>query len=227
MSEVIRIVLADDHEIVRTGLKLLLETEEDIEVVAEASDGEEAFLTIEKEQPDAVIMDIRMPNGNGIETTSKIKRSYPKVKVLMLTMHDDEEYITKSIDCGADGYLLKDTGKGEFLKAIHAVCKGHKYFSGDVSNILVTRYLSSIREEPRSQVTEEKKVDYNLTKRERQILSLISRGVSNKAIADDLSKSIRTVETHRFNIMKKLDVNNIVELLHKIDQEPELKEFLQ
>lgn len=222
MVDTIKVILADDHEIVRQGIRLLLETEGDIDVVAEASDGEEAIEMVRKHHPDILIVDIRMPVLNGIDTTARIKKEFPDVKVLVLSMHDDEEYIIKSVDCGADGYLLKDTSKPEFVKAIHATQEGHKYFSGDISEILVNRYLSAKsgsgvkREEPPAS-------DYQLTRREREILALIYSGSSNKSIADQLGKSIRTIETHRFNIMKKLGVSNIAELLRKIDREPALK----
>ncbi|MEL7005409.1 MAG: response regulator transcription factor [Bacteroidota bacterium] len=222
MSETIQIILADDHEIVRTGIKIILESEGDIEVVAEASDGEEAVKLAEENKPDLMVLDIRMPKLNGIETTSVIKRKFPEMKVLILSMHEDEEYILKSVDEGADGYLLKDTSKPEFIKAIHSICDGDKYFAGDISSILVNRYLSA----KNKQETVEKTAptaDYQLTKRERQILRMTYMGISNKDIADQLQKSVRTVETHRFNIMKKLGVNNIAELLHKVNDDQSLK----
>lgn len=221
-------MLADDHEIVRKGIKMLLESESDIEVVAEASDGQEAIDLLGSNHPDIVIMDIRMPNLNGIEATKTIKDKFPAVSVLVLSMHDDEEYITQSIDCGADGYLLKDSGKEEFVKAIHNVYGGQKYFSADISNILVNNYLSAKKSGAVQVDTEPAQtIDYGLTKRERQILKMIYEGVSNKDIADQLQKSIRTIETHRFNIMKKLEVSNIAELLRKIENEPGLKNGLK
>ena len=227
MEDTIKIILADDHEIVRTGIRLLLETENDIEVVAEASDGLEAIDKINQYQPDLLIVDIRMPVLNGIDTTARVKKESPYIKVLVLSMHDDEEYIIKSIDCGADGYLLKDTSKPEFIKAIHATMEGHKYFSGDISEILVNRYLSAkggtSPEEPETSEVS----DYQLTKRERQVLKMIYNGSSNKTIADGLGKSVRTIETHRFNIMKKLGVSNIAEMLRKIDRDVILKKELE
>ncbi|MTI25320.1 response regulator transcription factor, partial [Fulvivirga kasyanovii] len=205
MENTIKVILADDHEIVRNGIRLLLETEEDIEVVGEASNGEEAIEVVRKLRPDLLIVDIRMPVLNGIDTTARIKKEFSDTKVLVLSMHDDEEYIIKSIDCGADGYLLKDTNKPEFVKAIHSTMEGHKYFSGDISDILVNHYLSA-KKSPSADETSDNASDYQLTKRERQILHMIYNGFSNKAIADELQKSVRTVETHRFNIMKKLGV---------------------
>lgn len=226
MGNTIKIILADDHEIVRKGIRLILETENDIEVVAEASDGEEAIDMVRKYRPDLLIVDIRMPVLNGIDTTARVKKEFEDTKVLVLSMHDDEEYIIKSIDCGADGYLLKDTNKPEFIKAIHATMEGHKYFSGDISDILVNRYLSA-KNNPPATASASEKDNYQLTKRERQILKMIYNGFSNKSIADELGKSVRTVETHRFNIMKKLEVSNIAELLRKVGTDSSLKSVIE
>jgi len=199
MSEIIQIILADDHEIVRTGIKILLEN-----------------------RPDLMVLDIRMPKLNGIEATSVIKSKLPQMKVLILSMHEDEEYILKSVEEGADGYLLKDTSKPEFIKAIHTINDGDKYFAGDISSILVNSYLTA-KNKPETTEKTVSSTDYQLTKRERQILRMTYMGISNKDIADQLQKSIRTVETHRFNIMKKLGVNNIAELLHKVNDDKSLK----
>lgn len=226
MSESIKIILADDHEIVRTGIKILLESEGDIEVVAEASDGFEAVEMVREYQPDILVVDIRMPKMNGIEATVKVKNEFPAIKVLVLSMHEDEEYIMKSVEGGAHGYLLKDTSKPEFIKAIHSIFEGHKYFSGDISNILVNGYLSA-KNNTDTKGTAGDTRDYQLTKRERQILKLTYSGVSNKDIADNLQKSVRTIETHRFNIMKKLGVNNIAELLHKVNEDTSLKQEIE
>lgn len=222
----IKVILADDHVIVRNGIRILLESNGDVEVIAEASNGVEALEKAQQFNPDIMISDIKMPIMNGIEATSKLKDYAPNTKALILSMHDDEEYIIKSIESGASGYLLKDTTKDEFSKALHAIMEGQKYFSGDISNILVNSYLTikdgnpvmaSSSETPASLPSEN---DYHITKREKQILQLVYEGNSNKEIADILGKSVRTVETHRFNIMKKLSVSNITELLRKIDAEP-------
>jgi two-component system, NarL family, response regulator DegU len=219
----IKIVLADDHEIVRNGIKMLLENEADISVIGEAADGDETIQVATSLHPDVLIVDIRMPIMNGLEVTEKLKKSHPSIKILVLTMHDDSEYIIKSVQVGADGYLLKDTGKQEFIKAIHMVYSNHKYFSGDISNAIVNSFLSSSGQNipisnPIASSTDSQK-DYQLTKREIEILQLIYDGTSNKDIADKLGKSVRTIETHRFNIMKKLEVSNVTELLKKIDRE--------
>ncbi|SHJ50226.1 two component transcriptional regulator, LuxR family [Reichenbachiella agariperforans] len=216
----IKVILADDHVIVRNGIKILLESNGDVDVIAEASNGEEALEKVRLLKPDILISDIRMPIMNGIEATARLKEFSPNTKALILSMHDDEEYIIKSIESGASGYLLKDTTKEEFSKALHAILDGQKYFSGDISNILVNSYLNIKDGKPVSTSSQSGVIDYHITKREKQILQLVYEGNSNKEIADKLGKSVRTVETHRFNIMKKLSVSNITELLRKIDAEP-------
>ncbi|SHN31440.1 two component transcriptional regulator, LuxR family [Cyclobacterium lianum] len=223
--EKIKVVLADDHVVVRDGIKNLLENEGGIKVVGEASNGEEALSEVEKLKPDLLIIDIRMPVMNGLEATKKLSEKAGPTRSLILSMHDDEDYILQSIESGASGYLLKDTSKEEFLKAIHAIHQGGKYFSGDISQVLVNSYLN---------VRDRKVIKplgtgrhYDITKREKQILKMIADGIGNKEIAQQLGKSIRTVETHRFNIMKKLKVNNVVELLKKIKEEPGLTDQIE
>lgn len=220
--DTIKVILADDHVIVRNGIKILLESEGEVEVIAEASNGQEAIEKVRQLKPDILISDIRMPVMNGLEATAELKNVSPDTKTLILSMHDDEEYIIKSVECGASGYLLKDTTKEEFVKALRSILDGHKYFSGDISDVLVNGYLNKntgggVSSGDSSTMV---KTDYHITKREKQILQLVYEGHSNKEIADALSKSIRTVETHRFNIMKKLEVSNITELIRKIDSEP-------
>ena len=137
MSTTIRVVLADDHVFVRDGIKSLLENEVNIEVVGEATDGIEALKVVETTRPDLLILDIRMPNMTGIEVVEKLRSQNYPVKIVMLSMHESEEYVLKSIKTGADGYLLKGSSKEEFLKAVHTVANGGKYFSGDISSILI------------------------------------------------------------------------------------------
>lgn len=220
--DTIKVILADDHVIVRNGIKILLESEGEVEVIAEASNGQEAIDKVKQLKPDILISDIRMPVMNGLEATAELKKVSPETKTLILSMHDDEEYIIKSVECGASGYLLKDTTKEEFVKALRSILDGHKYFSGDISDVLVNGYLNKKAFSPSSadQGDTMVKTDYHITKREKQILQRVYEGHSNKEIADELGKSIRTVETHRFNIMKKLGVSNITELIRKIDSEP-------
>lgn len=213
----ITIILADDHTLIRNGIKILLENDENVEVIGEAANGQEALDLAAELKPDILISDINMPILNGIEATKKLKDVSPDSKAIILSMHDDEAYITQSVDAGASGYLLKDTTQEEFSKALHSVMSGHKYFSGDISEVLVQHYLNLKNGIAKKETIKEEA--YNITKREKQILSLIYDGKTNKEIAEQLEKSIRTVETHRFNIMKKLDVGNVTELLRKIDQE--------
>ena len=218
----IRVILADDHQIVRNGIKALLENEEEVVVIDEASNGHEALEKCRQHHPDLLIIDIRMPEMNGIETVKRLPDYAPSTRALVLSMHDEEEYIIQSIEVGAAGYLLKDSSREEFLKAIHTVHEGEKYFSGDISNILVNNYLN-IKSRKQSGNVEALENDYHLTKREKQILHLLYEGINNKDIAEQLGKSIRTIETHRFNIMKKLGVNSVLELMKKIEKEPALK----
>jgi DNA-binding NarL/FixJ family response regulator len=212
MSTPLRVVLADDHVFVRDGIKSLLECEANIEVVGEATDGLEALISVEIHQPDLLILDIRMPNMTGIEVVEKLRRSNNLVKIVMLSMHESEEYVLKSIKAGADGYLLKGSSKEEFLKAVHTVSEGGKYFSGDISSILIGQLTNSNSfTEMKQHLTEE----ILITKREKEILTLLLSGKGNKEIAEALDISKRTAEVHRFNLMKKLKVKNLIELSNK------------
>ncbi|MDT0686495.1 response regulator transcription factor [Autumnicola psychrophila] len=210
----IRIVLADDHVLVRDGIKALLEDEADIDIVDEATDGLEALEVVKKSEPDVLVVDIRMPGLNGIEVVKKIREDNLPLKTLVLSMHDSEEYVLQSVQVGADGYLLKGASKDEFLKALHRVAEGGKYFSGDISSILVNNFSNG---KAASTQKSNKTVEdpFNLTKRETQILTLVMEGKSNKEIGEELNISKRTAEVHRFNLMKKLDVKNLIELTNK------------
>jgi DNA-binding NarL/FixJ family response regulator len=212
MSNTIRVVLADDHVFVRDGIKSLLENEANIEVVGEATDGVEALKIVEATKPDLLILDIRMPNMTGIEVVEKLRSQNNSVKIVMLSMHESEEYVLKSVKAGADGYLLKGSSKEEFLKALHSVSDGGKYFSGDISSILIGQLSnSSIATEKKNPVED----DLTITKREKEILKLLLLGKGNKEIAEALEISKRTAEVHRFNLMKKLKVKNLMELSNK------------
>ncbi|MGC3946553.1 MAG: response regulator transcription factor [Chryseolinea sp.] len=209
----INVLLADDHVLVRNGIKSMLESEADINVVGEASDGAEAVESVKKLRPDIVILDIRMPRMTGLEAAAKLKQAVPDVKSVILSMHDSEEYVIEALNAGAFGYLLKDTDKFEFIKALKQINTGTKYFSGAVSNVLANRLLNS-RSAPVS-APSTKPDPYHLTRREKEILRLVVDGKQNKEIAESMGKSVRTVETHRFNIMKKMDVNNAVDMINK------------
>ena len=216
MSEITRIVLADDHALVRDGIRSLLETETDLEVIGEASNGKEAIELVEKVHPDLLIIDIRMPVMNGIDAVEALTKSNSQVKSIILSMHDSEEYILKSISAGANGYLLKDTDKTEFIKAIHTVRDGGKYFSGDISNVLVNNLLSSnkplVKKEKQGSVGDNV---FDLTNKELQVLELVLSGLTNQQISEKLKNSKRTIETHRFNLMRKMDVKNLIDLSKK------------
>lgn len=211
-----KILLADDHELVRDGIIALLENEKNLEVVDQASNGKEALEIIEKETPDLLIVDIRMPELNGIEVVKKVKKDLPNLKTLVLSMHDSTEYVVQCVQAGADGYLLKGSSKEEFLKAINKIAGGGKYFSGDISAIIVNNLVNGNTEQTPN--TESENIESNpdiLTKREKQILKLIFDGKNNQEIGEVLKISKRTAEAHRFNLMKKLEVKNLMELTKK------------
>ncbi len=208
----IKIALVDDHKLVRNGIKSLLEEENDIAVIAEGSNGFEALEIVESHQPDVLIIDVRMPEMNGIEAVGKLQNINTNTRAIVLSMHDSEDYIIQSIKAGASGYLLKDTDKKEFIKAIHTVNNGGKYFSGDISNIIVSNFLQNSSSQPKKEETLQDSDPFGLTKKEKKILSLILSGKTNIEIATILENSKRTVETHRFNLMKKMRVKNLMEL---------------
>jgi two-component system nitrate/nitrite response regulator NarL len=215
MSNTIRVGLADDHVFVRDGIKSLLENEANIEVISEATDGLEALKMVETTPLDLLILDIRMPNLTGIEVVEKLRSQNNPIKIVMLSMHESEEYVLKSIKAGADGYLLKGSSKEEFLKALHTVANGGKYFSGDISSILINQLTNTTIPKETKQTLSEEMV---ITKREKEILKLLLSGKGNKEIAEALEISKRTAEVHRFNLMKKLQVKNLMELSNKANE---------
>lgn len=214
----IQVLLADDHDIIRDGIKLLLEKEGNIDVIGEVADGTEVLATINHLNPDVVIMDISMPNMNGLDTTKTLVEQNPDTKVLILSMYDNEDYIMKAIEYGARGFILKGASREDFVKAIQTVNDGQKYFAPDVSSVIVDYYLHQKLAENSSEYTNgaSKNIDSGknlLTKREKALISLLIKGYDNKRISEEFQISIRTVETHRFNIMKKLKVNNAADLV--------------
>jgi len=213
--EKIHIVLADDHVLVRKGIKAMLESEEEIEVVGEAGTGADALNTAKSLKPDILLLDIRMPGMSGLDAAAKLHEYAPDTKAVILSMHDSEEYVLQALSAGAYGYLLKDTDKDEFIKALKQVNIGNKYFSGSVSNVLAN-HLLNVRTVTKTAATQD---SYHLTKREKEILRMAIDGKHNKDIADSLGKSLRTIETHRFNIMKKLGVNNAIDMINKAIRE--------
>ncbi|RTE52135.1 DNA-binding response regulator [Arenibacter aquaticus] len=219
MEKTTRIVLADDHSLVRDGIRALLEEDKNYEVIGEVSNGKEAVEMVLKKHPDLLIIDIRMPEMNGIEAVEELKKHHSTTKCIILSMHDSEEYILKSVSAGASGYLLKDTGKTEFLKAISTVEQGGKYFSGDISNVLVNNLLGQSQVQKENKPTSKNANNsFGITNKELQILELVLSGLTNKQISEKLKKSKRTIETHRFNLMRKLGVNNLMDLAKKAQE---------
>ncbi|MDN3672581.1 response regulator transcription factor [Flavobacterium branchiarum] len=212
MADIIRVVLADNHVFVRDGIKSLLKNESNIDVVGEAADGLKTLEVVTDKQPDLLILDIRMPLLTGIEVIEKLREQNQLVKIIILTMYDSEECVLKSIKAGADGYLLKGSSKEEFLKALHTVLQGGKYYSGDVSSILIKQLL---RNDFNNDLKQSLNDEVTITKREKETLRLLLAGKGNKEIAETLNISKRTAEVHRFNLMKKLKVKNLMELSNK------------
>ena len=203
----IRILLADDHNILRDGMRLLLERQPGFVVVGEASDGREVLELAHDQRPDVVVMDIAMPNMNGIEATRRIVDKHPATGVVILSMHHDESYVIRSLKAGARAYLLKDALKAELISAIQAVVQGRSFFSPKVSKILQEDYVRTLE----LRDTED---SYDLlTDREREILQLIAEGKTNKEIAGTLNLSLYTVDTHRSHILQKLNLHSVPELI--------------
>lgn len=205
----IRLLIADDHTLIRSGIARLLQSYTDLVVVGEAEDGIEAVDLVKKHQPDVVVIDLSMPRMNGIEATKVIRERFPQTKVLVLTMHESDEYIFQILQSGAGGYILKNSGKEELAAAIHAVARGEKFFSPRVSEIMVESYLNKEAGRHRQSGSD----DVPLTKREKEILTLVARGFTNQEIADRLFISPRTVDTHRTNMMQKLNIHDVATLV--------------
>ncbi len=208
-TEKIKILFADDHAIVRDGLRSLFKSDPQFIIVGEASDGAEAVKLVSKHKPNVAVLDISMPNVNGIEATTIIKQNNPETKVLILTIHDNEEYIQELILAGADGYVLKNAEKKEIFDGVRAVANGSTFFSEGVSKVLIEGLVRRTRNKVPFQIPNENK----LTKRETEVLRLIAEGLTSKEIADRLSLSVTTVNSHRTNIMKKLNIHEIVGLV--------------
>lgn len=202
----IRVILADDHRILREGIRALIEDQDDMVVVGESEDGMATVKMVGELEPDVVVMDIAMPLLNGLEATRQIHRDFPQVKVLILTMHDNEEYIRQVLAAGALGYVLKDAAARDLLGAIRTVNQGEAILSPAITRLVIEDYLrwGDIRPEDTTD---------GLTPREREILQLIAEGYTNKEIAGILSLSIKTVQSHRTNLMNKLDLHDRGELI--------------
>jgi DNA-binding NarL/FixJ family response regulator len=200
----IRVLIADDHTLVRAGFRALLESQ-NIEVVAEAANGREAIELTKKHHPNIVLMDIGMPGLNGIEAASRISKELPFARVLILSMHANEEYVLQALRAGASGYLLKDSGKQELILALNSIMQGKTYLSPEVSKHVIENYVQSVggKSDPLER----------LTPRQREILQLIAEGKTNKEIAHVLRIAVKTVDTHRTQLMERLDIHDVAGLV--------------
>lgn len=204
MTTKIRIILADDHTLIREGFKSLLGKNENFILVGEAENGRDLIALIDELLPDIVLLDISMPHMNGLQAMDEISKQHPHIKLIILTMHEEREYILQALKSGASGYLLKNIERFELERAITTVYEGGKYFSPAITSILAD---AAIRQDPVETP--------DLTPREKEVLNLVAKGNSTKQIADMLKISIRTVESHRMNMLKRLKVNNTAELVRK------------
>jgi len=203
----IKVLLAEDHTILRKGLCSLLENEYGIEVVGEAENGREAIEKTELLHPDVLVLDISMPLLNGIEVTRQLKKKFPDLKILILTMHATDEFVFEVLNAGAKGYVIKKAAPDELVSAIHVVFLGQSYFSPEISKMLLDR-------ETETGLMHDESIIYKiLTEREREILQLVAEGHSSREISEMLFISIKTVENHRANIMEKLGLHNLAELI--------------
>jgi two-component system response regulator NreC len=203
----IRILVADDHGIVRKGLRFLLDRQEGMEVVGEASDGREAVQLSEELKPHVVIMDVAMPQLNGIDAAAQIIRNSPTTGVVMLSMHADESYLVRALGVGAKGYLLKDSAEVDIVRAVQVISQGRPFFSPQIAQSLLEDYVRTLQQKGLQD-------SYDLlTEREREVLQLLAEGKSNKEVATILDLSTYTVETHRTNLMHKLNLHNTAEIV--------------
>jgi two-component system, NarL family, response regulator NreC len=203
----IRVFLVDDHTVVRQGLRRILESDEEIEIIGEAGDGRSAVDLVQRMRPHVVVMDVALPELNGIEATRQIMKRIEGVRVLVLSMHGDDVYVRQALKAGARGYLLKDSEDLDLIKAVKAVRQGGSFFSPPVSRVVLSGYLGDKADGETDDTVS------RLTDREREVLQLIAEGKTNKEVAHSLAVSINTVETHRKHIMEKLDLHNTAELV--------------
>ncbi len=209
----VRILIADDHSVVRSGIRMVLQSSPEFTVIAEAEDGEEAVELAAKHKPEVVVMDISMPQLNGIEATAKMKQNDPNIKVIILTVHADEEYVFQILRAGASGYVLKSAGKKEIFAAIRSAISGERFFSPGISNLIIEGFINRTKEPTPKPVANTGSGKQQLTKREIEVLEYIAQGYTNRKIADTLFLSVRTVNTHRTNLMQKLDIHDTARLV--------------
>ena len=203
----VRIILADDHTVMRAGLRALLERQPNLEVVGEAEDGRQTVELASSHVPDVVVMDIAMPNLNGVEATRRMVSKQPTISVVILSMYSDESYVMRALEAGARAYLLKDSAVTDLIRAIEAVSQGKSFFSPKISRILAEEYVRALRQKGVADSYE------LLTPREREILQLLAEGKTNKEVATSLNISVYTAETHRGNIFQKLNLHSSAELV--------------
>ena len=208
MSNPVRIMLADDHTIVRQGLARLLEDHQGLKVVGEAINGQAVVEKAMKLKPDIIIMDIAMPRMNGIEATKRIRKQLPETKIIILSMYSHEHYIHELLECGVSGYLLKDSGGRDIIKAIDAAMKNETFLSPSISKKVVDSYLSPTKSSSKAELYKQ------LSNREREVFQLIAEGHPTRQIADMLCVSISTIKSHRAKIMEKLGIETSVKLIH-------------
>jgi two-component system, NarL family, response regulator NreC len=201
----IRILLADDHQIVRQGIRMLLEAEPDVQVIAEAPNGREALRLAQELSPDVIIMDITMPELNGIEATRQILSIIPGIKIIALSMNADSRFVLNMFQAGVSGYLLKECSQGELVKALRTVIKNKTYLGPEISDIVIKNFLMG----PQSKHTS---AFSSLTTREREVLQLLAEGKATRQIAENLYVSVKTVEAHRKQIMGKLGIRSVAQL---------------
>ncbi len=202
----IRLLLVEDHEIVRAGLRMLFMAEDDMQIVGEADDAEQALHLVSEVEPDLVLMDVALPGMSGIEATRRIKEAKPEVAVLALTMHEDEQYFFEMLNAGASGYMPKRAAPDDLVSAIRVVSRGEVYLYPTLAKLLVKDFVERTETDP-------EKVTDILTPREREVLTYIAEGYTNRQIAEALTISHKTVDRHRENIMRKLNMHNRVELV--------------
>jgi len=207
----IRVLLADDHTLVRAGIRSLLESLPGIQVVAEANNGREALDLIEQHHPDVFLMEIAMSELNGLEATAYVLREFADVRVIILSMHANEEYVWQALRAGAKGYLLKDAGMAELELAVKSVARGETYLSPPISRQVISDYMRRVGGEERSEGS--RRDLERLTPRQREILRLVAEGNTTQAIAQKLEISIKTVETHRMQLMERLNIHDIAGLV--------------
>jgi DNA-binding NarL/FixJ family response regulator len=211
----LKILLADDHQLVRNGIKMFFESEEGFEVTGEAENGHEAIKKNNELKPDIVLLDISMPEKNGLEAAPEILSALNKPKIIMLSMYLDEQYINSCMEAGVHGYIHKGADKDELISGVKKVMEGVSFYSKDVRDVMVNNYITSLKKKKQKLAQPEIK----LTKRELEVIKLIMKGYTSNQIAEGLFISNRTVDTHRANIMQKLDVKNSIELINKVTEE--------